>query len=237
MKVAICDDNLKCLEEYREKLTVIFEKNKIAATITPFQTCKELMFAMEGENTKVDVIFLDINMPFMDGMELAQWIRLREIGCEIIFLTVSQEHMLQAFDVAAFHYVIKDVTGMEKLDEICQRVAVKIGKQKQEFINVSCAGESRRISVRDIMYFEVQNYIIIVHYNDEKFEFYSTLGKLENTLGGYGFVRTHRSYLVNLNHVHAVMRQELELENGEKVPVGRKYTEDIRKLVQARQEA
>ena len=237
MKVAICDDNLKSLDEYREKLTAIFEENKIAATVTSFQTCKELMFSMEDENTRADVIFLDINMPFMDGMEMANWIRKRDISCEIIFLTVSQTHMLQAFDVSAFHYVVKDVTPEEKLEEICVRAAGKVGKQKQEFITVSCAGESRRISVRDIMYFEVQNYIIIVHYGDEKFEFYSTLGKLENTLGGYGFVRTHRSYLVNLDHVHAVMRQELELENSSKIPVGRKYADDIRKLVQARQEA
>ena len=237
MKVAICDDNLKCLDEYRGKLTAIFEENKIAATVMSYQTCKELMFAMEGDSTKADVIFLDINMPFMNGMEVAHWLRVREISCEIVFLTVSQTHMLDAFDVSAFHYVIKDVTPPEKLEEICVRAAGKVGKQKQEFITVACAGESRRISIRDILYFEVQNYIIIVHYGDEKFEFYSTLGKLENTLGGHGFVRTHRSYLVNLDHIHALMRQELELENGSKIPVGRKYAEEIKKMLQERAKA
>ncbi len=232
MRIAICDDEPLALAEYQRRLTAIFEEKEIAAHIMPFQRVPELLFALEDQDSEIDLLFLDINMPEKNGIQVAHWIREQNLDCEIVFLTVSREHLLQAFDVQAFHYVIKDVTPEAKLAEICVRAAQRIIERKREVITVTCAGERRVIPIRTIRYFEVQNYIIIVHYDEESFEFYSTLGKIENSLTGRGFVRTHRSYLVNLAHIHRVMRQELELSNGEKVPVGRKYLEDVRALVQ-----
>ncbi len=237
MKIAICDDEMQDLSEYRKRIAGILEKNKIVAKIELFQSAKELMFAMEDEAEEIDVLFLDINMPEMSGVEVAHWIREKKLTCEIIFLTVSREHMLSAFDVGALHYVVKGLMDGAKLEEICLKAVEKVSTRNKEVITVSCAGESRRIPIEDILYFEVQNYIIIVYYGDTKFEFYSTLGKIENQLLSRGFVRTHRSYLVNLQQVRAVMRQELELTNGEKVPVGRKYAEEVRLLLQKQSES
>lgn len=232
MKVAICDDNAEFLREYKRVLATIIEKHDIPAEIELFQHGRELMFAMEDEENPVDLVFLDIGMPEIDGIELAHWIRKKGINCEIIFLTASQSHMLNAFDVGAFHYIVKNQTSPEKLESICMRAFDKIGKSMAEVITVSCAGETRRIPLQEIRYFEVQNYIILVHYGENAFEFYSTLGKIENTLLGKGFARTHRSYLVNLAHVRTLMRQELELSDGTRVPVGRKYAEELKKLSQ-----
>lgn len=235
LRLAICDDEPDCLRQYRGLLERVFEDNGISVLISLFSNCKELMFAMEDDAESIDLVFLDINMPEMNGIEMARWIRDKQFHCEIVFLTVSQEHMLQAFDVGAFHYIVKDVTPKKKMEEICIKAANAVSRSKSEVITVSCAGESRVIQVQDILYFEVRNYIIIVHYSgSESFEFYSTLGKIENNLTGRGFVRSHRSFLVNTRHIQSILRQELKLSNGATIPVGRKYSEELRRHVQQR---
>ena len=232
MRIAICDDEKQALTKYREVLTNILIKHKIAAKIDLFSNADSLLFALGDSDNPIDIVFLDINMPIINGVELAHLIREKCIPCEIIFLTVSQEHMLNAFDVGAFHYIVKDITPPEKLEEICVQVAEKVSNEKQEVISVSCAGENKIILIQDILYFEVKNYIIIVHYGNTSFEFYSTMGKIENNLIRHGFARIHRSYLVNLSHVRSVVRQELELSDGTIIPIGRKYLSDLREQMQ-----
>ena len=232
LKLAICDDEHSSLLEYRSMLELIFKKHDINVQIELFYNCKELMFAMEDEKDEIDLVFLDINMPEMNGIEMAHWIRENQFRCDIIFLTASQIHMFDAFDVGALHYIVKGITKAEKIEEICLKAADIISKRKNEFVTVTCAGESRVVSVPNILYFEVQNYIIVIHYENESFEFYSTLGKIENALAGRGFVRAHRSYLVNVGHIKSLSRQEMLLTNGESIPVGRKYVEEIRQYIQ-----
>ena len=234
MKIAICDDEFHYLQEYFEKFTSIFEANEISAQIMLFNNCTELMFALEDEKKEIDIVFLDINMPCMNGMEMARWIREKQYLCEIIFLTISPNHMLSAFDVGALHYIVKGVTTPEKLADICLMAASVVDKRKSEVITASCAGETRVIPIKDIFFFEVRNYIIVVHYSGNEFEFYSTLGKIENALMGHGFLRVHRSFLVNTRHIRSIVRQELALFNGAVVPIGRKYLEDIRRVMHSR---
>ena len=236
MRIAICDDEDKDLSKYRDVLDSILEKNQLIAKVDTFQNAEALMFALEDVDKQPDILFLDINMPEINGIQVAGWIRDKQLPCEIIFLTVSQNHMLQAFDVGAFNYIVKDYTPQEKIEEICLRVISKIDQEKKEVITVSCAGESRIIPIRDILYFEVKNYIIIVHYSKTSFEFYSTMGKIENSLLGQNFVRAHRSYLVSLLHIRSVTRQEIELSDGSQIPIGRKYLNDLRMRIQQRAE-
>jgi len=232
LKLAICDDDRSSLLEHRSMLELIFKKNDIKVQIELFYNCKELAFALEDEEDKIDLVFLDINMPEMSGVEMAHWIREKNCRCDIIFLTASQSHMLDAFDVGALHYIVKNLTPYEKIEEICLKAAALISKRKNEVITVTCAGESRVVSVPNVLYFEVQNYVIVIHYENERFEFYSTLGKIENSLIGRGFVRVHRSYLVNVAHIKALYRQEVTLSNGASIPVGRKFVEEIRQYIQ-----
>lgn len=232
MNIAICDDNPVHLTEYKGRITAILEKNQIAARVMPFSSCHELMFAMEENDTSFDILYLDIHMDGMDGMEMATWVRERNFQCEIVFITVSQNHMLSAFDVHAYHYVVKERTTDAKFSEILLKVVAHAQKKKQQVLTVTCAGESRMIPISEILYFEVQNYIIVVHYGDhESFEFYSTLGKIENALLGHGFLRVHRSYLINLNQMRGFVRQEVLLSDGAKIPVGRKYTDQLRQEI------
>ena len=95
-------------------------------------------------------------------------------------------------------------------------------------MSLSCAGETRNIPLTDILYFEVIRRIITVHYGSEAFEFYSTMGKLENMLSQKGFVRIHRAFIVGHRHVASIKNNEVVMRDGTRLPVGRTYLKKLR---------
>jgi two-component system response regulator LytT len=166
-------------------------------------------------------LFLDIHLPDSDGITLAK--KLRDLGyCnEIVFLTVASDKMLSAFDVGAYNYIIKDNTTDERFKYVVTSAIETARQQRDAYMLFSAGGENINVPVRDIMYFEVVNRIIVVHYGDQTFEFFSTIGKLENRLRSYGFVRIHRSILVAKAYIRDFTYREVTLINGEQLPVSR----------------
>lgn len=225
MKVYICDDNREELRKYEKEIRTICEKHSIQLELALYDSAKKLLFDIEDEGRKPDVIYLDIHLDDINGVEVAQTLRRQEFQNEIIFLTASeqQKHILQGYDVEAMHYVIKNKTPKEKFEWIFLWAFEKTSKRKQEVINFSCAGDSCTVPVDEIKYFEVKRKVITVYYRDESFEFYSTMDKIENMLCQKGFIRVHRSYIVSLQYVVRGAYDELTLEDGTKIPLGRAY--------------
>lgn len=180
-----------------------------------------------------DVIYLDILMPEMPGDEVAQKLRALNVESEIVFLTNSKDHMLKGYDVRAFHYIVKKETPQKKFEEIFLQVIERAKKKKQKLITFSCAGENRTIGVEQIKYFIVTDKIVTVYYEDnQSFEFYTTLNKLENTFLGNGFVRIHRSHLVSLKHIKRNTGPQVEMTDGKRLSVGKKYKALLREEIE-----
>jgi DNA-binding LytR/AlgR family response regulator len=231
MKFFLCDDGKKVLDFYRTKIEFLCNKHNIDFDCTLYTSGLMMLDEFQEQDAFEGVIFLDINMPDIDGMTLAR--KLREKGClgEIIFLTISKEHILDAFDVHAFHYVIKSETTDQRFEEIFLRAVRSSVEKAQDYIVFSSNGEHRNIAIQKIYYFEVLQRIITVHYDDDRFEFFSTMGKLENQLFSKGFVRIHRSYMVSVHQIQRFTYTEVMLRNGTTLPVGRKYYQEIKKAV------
>lgn len=221
MKIAICDDCAEYVDQCADLLKSLAQKHQIDITIHTYSTGAQLLFAQEDTNVQADLIFLDINMPGINGVATAQQLRKMKIKCEIVFFTHSTTNMLDAFDVDALHYVVKEQTTVQKIEEIFLRAADRILQKNQEAIVFNCAGESRSVQVDQILYFESIRHIITVHYGTETFDFYSTLGKIEELLFNKGFVRIHRSYLASIRHVVSVANYSVKFDNGEELPVGK----------------
>jgi hypothetical protein len=135
--------------------------------------------------------------------------------------------VFDSFEVRPANYLLKDSLSVKKYVEVVTQAAKYARKRKRDMLSFACAGEIKNIALEDIRYFEVVQKIVEVHYNDEVFEFYSTMKKLENQLFGKGFVRTHRSFLVNKDHISYVMGSELVLDNDEIVPLHQKYAKSL----------
>lgn len=220
VSIAVCDDELlECLK-ISARIRSLMEEMGIACCVEQFGSGEELLRAQE----RFDIIFLDILMEGMDGMETAK--RCRELAFEktLIFITSSRSYVWDAYDVEAFHYLVKPVDD-EKLKAVLRRAAKKEQCAGRDYIVVSRERQRRKIFLDSVWYFEIKGRQIDVHQENEVFTYYEQIGLLEKQLEGKGFFRCHKSYLINLKHVEVYNRQEAILENGERIIIARRRYE------------
>ena len=233
MKFAICDDEKEIRNDISEKIKLFYPESGIAL----FENAEGLLSCKE----QADIIFLDIGLPDGNGMELAA--ELRENGCRsvIIFVTAYEDYVFKAFDVGAFHYLLKPVSSA-KLYEVLNKAVNSLeystdSKQEDKFIVIKSGGVSRKIAISEIVYAEVFNRKIIISTVNEKIEYYGKLTELENELGNT-FFRTHRAYLINLKYVERYSSADVTLETGETVLLSKqKYPELVKSYMRYIREA
>ena len=222
MQILICDDDMNSAERCKERLVQISKKHNTDVDIEIVESGKNFLLFMDTKFAKVDLIYLDIHMPDLDGIKTAMQFRKNNIAADIVFYTVDDSHAIDGYDVDALHYIIKGKTNDAKFEEIFLKALQRSKRRNVEVISVSCAGEHKNIPIQEIFYFEVQNHIITVSYGQlpdiQQFEFYSTLSKLEEFLFGKGFIRIHKSYLVSEKH----------MVDGKIFTVGRAYTSNLK---------
>jgi DNA-binding LytR/AlgR family response regulator len=232
MRVLICDNDEDSVNRCREQLNELAEKNNISVEVQSVSSGKEFLFYFDSKYSSMDVIYLDIHMPDMNGLEAARRIRDRGFHMDIVFYTSDASQAADAFDVEALNYIVKNKTSKEKFEQVFLKAYERSQLRDVEYIMLSCAGEHLQVPIDKIRYFEVRNRIVTVYYQqaDEKegeFEFYSSLAKLEEFLYKKGFVRIHSSYLVNERFVLRMNKKEVILMSGETLPVGRAYTSNL----------
>ncbi len=228
MRVIICDDNASERAHFRKIMEEVAAEEEIDVDILEFEDAKPLIFEMEDFIATTDVILLDIHMPGMNGMAAADKLRKNKYKGEILFVTVSKNYMLNAFDVHAFNYIVKGETQAEKSKEVIRELFEAADEKRKEYILFTGVGEYRNIPISSIRYFEVNGKILTVHYGSKTFEFVSTIGKVENVLYGKGFVRVHRSYLVSIAAVKSFVYESLTLVDGTIIPIGRKHYKELK---------
>ncbi len=232
LSIAVCDDEvIECCSMAR-KIKDILEEMKIPCIIRQFQSGGELLKAMES----FDIIFLDIIMQELDGMKTAQIFRKKAFDKILIFVSSSREYVFEAYDVEAFQYLLKPVDD-RKLKRVLQKAILKTEKHSQEFIIVSRERQKKKLFLDDIYYFEIKGRVVDVHGTEGIFTYYEQIGELENKLRDKGFFRCHKSYLINLKYVDGYNRQEVVLENGEKIVIAkRRYDKFVMELLKAMRE-
>ena len=130
-------------------------------------------------------------------------------------------------------YIVKNKTSDSRIKEVIGMAICNAQEKKKEYLLLKGIGEYRNIALSDIFAFEAKNNRIIVYYGDkQKFEFYSSLDKMQNTLLIYRIIRVHRSFLVSAYKIVRYSYQEgLCLANNMQIPVGRKYRSNVKTLL------
>ena len=196
MRIAICDDEVSMVQILEEKIKKLLPD----AVIEKYLSGEKLI----ASGSKPDVLFLDIQMPGMDGMETAKMLRQDNEDMILIFVTAAEEYVFQAFDVGAFHYLVKPFSN-EKFKEVVTKAVHNIKKSSrlekdEKYIMVQTAGSHIKIFLRDIVYAEVYNRKVIIHTRSTDIEYYGKLQELSD-MAGTDFFRTHRAYLVHFKYV------------------------------------
>lgn len=196
MQIAICDDEVFMVQILEEKIKKLLPD----AVIDKYLSGDELI----ASGSKPDILFLDIQMLGMDGMETAKMLRQDNEDMILIFVTAAEEYVFQAFDVGAFHYLVKPFSD-EKLKEVVTKAVHNIKRSSrlekdEKYIMVQTAGSHIKIFLRDIVYAEVYNRKVIIHTRSTDIEYYGKLQELSD-MAGTDFFRTHRAYLVHFKYV------------------------------------
>ncbi len=220
--IAVCDDEVMECNKVAKKIREILAEMKVPCTIRQFYSGRELLQSSES----FDMIFLDIIMGGMDGMSTAQIVRERAFDKILVFISSSREYVFDAYEVEAFQYLLKPVDE-KKLRRLLQRAVCKTESQSQEFIIISRERQKKKLFLDDIYYFEIRGRMIDVHGTGGVFSYYEQIGVLEKDLQEKGFFRCHKSYLVNLKHVDVYHRQEIVLDNGERIGIAKRRYEEF----------
>ena len=213
MRVAVCDDEATLGLFYKK----LMEESVSGCQVELFRSPKEFLFETQG-SYPFDLIFLDIEMPDMNGMELARRIRTTDETVPIVFLTNYADFVFDGYEVGAYRYLMKE-NAAEKLGGLLQEIGRK-QEEKKEYLLVRSGGEDVRLTLSEIYYLEASKHDTVVHGSKGEQLLRLPISKLVPQLPEY-FAAAHRSYLVNLSYVERVSRTECGLMGGECVPVSR----------------
>lgn len=232
MKIVICDDEKNIRQLIGEKIYKIYPKADIA-----FCESGEELLAFDD---KIDILFLDIQMTGKNGMETARALRKKDKNMILIFLTALEEYVFQAFDVGAFHYLVKPFED-KKFREVLKKAVEQFNFQnleenitEEKYVMINKRGVHTKVLLDTIIYAEVFNRKVVIHRFDSDIEYYGKMSELESMVGE-DFFRPHRAYLVNLKYVEKYDASTIYLEKGTAMIAKQKFPEFVKKYMKYNQ--
>ncbi len=225
--LAVCDDEASDRQHIAELTTDILKAEQISAAITQFDSGDALLRSIEG-GAGFSVLLLDVMMPNLDGMALAAALRKQKSKAAIIFISSNREMALNGYEVQASRYLAKPV-DREKLREALLYCYDTYCKQKETLLPTA-KGESR-VRLSDILYAESQDRSTLLTLTTGKLLVSMMISELAAMLPEDAFIFCHRTVLVNLAFVGSIRRSELELKNGESLPISKYRLPEVRALL------
>src|ERR1700722_6393780 len=178
---------------------------------------------------KVDLIFLDINMPDISGIQLLQTLSPRPL---IIFTTAYSQYAVESYDLNALDYLLKPITFERFLMAINKAAAAlssknTTGQDEDAAVFIKSGPQTYRVKVSDILYLEKNGNYITVHLKDGNILIRENMGDIFDLVPAADFIRVHKSYVVAIKHISMIEVHQLTI-NNEKIPIGSTYRETLR---------
>lgn len=233
--VAMCSDDEHAIELYSRVMQLCAIQCGRGIDIHAFRSSDALLPMLCNIDAMPEILILDVESPSCTPtQEVTKELQEGVYGGVVIFLSNTTDAALDAFDVGAFNYVIKSSEDTDdRFAEVFTR-ALEGVHRKRKTILLNGVNEHRSVALGRITYFEVRKHVVTVHYGGNRtFDFVSTLDRVENLLPAYGFVRTQRSFIVNAEKVQSYDTNKIKLSDGATVPLGRKYRDSFRDMMES----
>lgn len=222
MKIAVCDDEPVVIQELIRYLKSYYGEEMIVDSYTSGKKLLE-------SNEKYSVMFLDIAMEGMSGVELAERIRKTDRECMIIFVTNYDEHYQRAFSVHAFEYVLKPISE-ERIFKVLNDIsAFRERDTQEEYIYLKTERGMMSVQRKQIHYFEYTGRKVKMVMDTQSVFVLYTLKELKTMFEPHEFDMPHRAFIINLRKVELLKQYEIILENGDSIPIAQKKAAAFRK--------
>lgn len=236
LKIAICDDNEQdidrihtCLEQYEIRHDIDFE-------VSQYTTPKSLLLAYDV-GSLFHVLFLDVEMPEMNGIELAKHIRYQKDSHTIIvFISNYPRYMQDSFEVRPFHYLTKPLQEKE-FTKVMSRIIQEYEDSKIHKLIILEDKQEELINLHDLLYIEAlktKKGYLLYRLNDHSLQGKGNLKDLVQELAPYHFFLCHRSILVNISYIHYIRGNSITLKNGSYLPLSRRKEKELKALFSKR---
>lgn len=227
IRVAICDDEKLITAQIEEMVISACVKRGVRAFTDTFYSAESLTEYIQMGN-EYDIIYLDIEMPDMDGIEFARRLRADNSDVMLVYISAHTEYAMQLFDVDTFRFIRKPIDETE-FEEVLNKAYDRIISNNR-FFDYFYNKNMYKLRLKSIIYFESRGRIINIVTTMGREEFYGKLNDVEGKLESekIQFLRIHKSFLVNMEHVEKVSFGKVYLSNGEELRI----SEERQKAIQ-----
>lgn len=201
IRVALVDDDAQYLAQLQGYLQRYAQETGLSLETVTFSDGDEIALHYKAN---YDIILMDVEMQFMDGMTAAEEIRTKDRDVVILFITNSPQYAIKGYAVDALDYLLKPVTYFA-FSQRMNRAVARIRKQTDKSVMVPVHGGAHRLRVSQIYYLESQGHELLYHTEVGLLQATVSLNEVERTLDARMFSRCNRSYLVNLAHVDSIV--------------------------------
>lgn len=234
LRIAICDDETEARDALRICLEKIIEE-ETEEIVYEFTSGERSVSWLQKHPGEIDVLFLDVEMKGMNGMETAQQIRLFDKNLLIVFVTGYADYVFDGYQVGALDYLMKPVQ-VERLKTVCARIRQNLEKQADKTLLLKNVDGIYRFAFDDILYVYSERRLVHLVTRNREYLFYKKLDELESQLDA-SFVRIHQRYLVHAKAVSKITGGAVEIEKKDGIttlPISRALKEEATaKLVRA----
>ena len=224
MRIAVCDDSIIERSSFYEMLVRYCTAHSIEAGIELFGNGED--FLSSSPSGKYAIILMDVFLKGISGMDTIHELRKTDTDAIVIFCSSTAEHAIEGYSVQATNYLLKPVSYVrlsEALDA-CQELML----ENTRTLTVISDRLPIPILHKSITYIEVMNSTCTIHTSNMTVSTYRSLGDLELELPSPPFLRCHRSYLLNMNHVDVPLERDFRLKDGSLIPISKKEKTKIK---------
>lgn len=233
-EVRICDDEKYYIDDLKTLISTLSNELDYEIGVSTYLDVEELLQDVLEEKKPCHILFLDVEMPKMNGVDAA--IKLRKEGYEgvICFVTGFDKYALNAFQVDALGYICKPAR-YDELKRLMKRACIQVFYQideeeaKKRYIEVSSHGKEFVVDLKKVLYIEKRKNQAIIHMEEGEITCYEPLKMLYARLNQEKFVYTHQGFIANFEKIKEVCHDSVMFGEGCEIPVSRKYQKDLRK--------
>ena len=219
LRIGICDDVYDARLVLRSALERALEARHIQGQFFEFSSGEGLLGWLEHHAGELDLVFLDMEMGELDGMETARRLRAADAGLQLVFVTGYADHVFDGYSVGALGYLLKPPTA-EQLEEVLDRAQAALVRDLDRAYICRSGDTYYRIPIANILYFVSDRRQVTCVTEGRDYTFYGKLDGVAEEVGD-GFVRIHQRYLVRSGAVDRIEGSEVVLRDGQRLPVSR----------------